>query len=166
METYYIDGKQYQKKEVVGEYPGEHFISIKIDEPSTEGNLLLRQYVKDKIDGRRHKLADCKYLAIQLNNIEGVDSLKFGLISDQGLTYKTAVNVSGGKQILRIPVAQLSLGETMIQPEGYPSFLPDTFQSKSNIPLNIQNIEFFEIMTGKHAMKKDFNIQLMSVWIE
>nr|WP_320037913.1 cellulase family glycosylhydrolase [uncultured Bacteroides sp.] len=166
LETYYIDGKQYQKKEVVGEFPSEHLISIKIDEPSAEGNLLLRQYVKDKIDGRRHKLADCKYLAIQLNNTERVDSLKFGLISDKGLTYRTTVNVSGGKQVLRIPVTQLSLGETMIQPEGYPSFLPDTFQPQSNIPLNIQNIEFFEIMTGKHIMKKDFNIQLMGVWFE
>jgi len=166
LEVYYIDGKRYQKKEITGEYPGELSIGIKITDLSPNGNLLLRQFVKGKIDGRRQKLALCKYLAVQLNKTEGVDSLNIGVVTANGMTYRKQVSVSNSKQILRIPFAQLSLGETMIQPEGYPSFLPDTFKPATNIPLNVQDIEFLEIMTGTNMIKNGFNIQVIGAWLE
>jgi hypothetical protein len=151
---------------LTGEFPGEHSIGIKITDPTPNGNLLLRQFVRGKIDGRRQKLALCKYLAVQMNKVEGVDSLNLGVVTSNGITYRKQVPVSGGKQVLRIPLAQLSLGETMIQPEGYPSFLPDTFNSETNIPLNVQDIEFIEIMTGANTIKKGLDMQVMSVWLE
>lgn len=166
LEVFYINGKGYTKEEEAGKFPGEHSISIKITDPTANSNLLLRQFVKSKIDGRRQKLASCKSLFIKFNKLEGLDSLSIGFITSDGFTYRKRVAVSTGIEVLQIPFTQLYLSETILQPQGYPAFLPEVLKPEMNIPLNIQNLEFLEIMTDKGMTNKEAGIQIMSAWME
>ena len=165
IEVFFVNGKRYNKRLRAGEYPGQNYMRVTTDHLNFGSELLLRHHIKNNINGRRDRLATCKELCVKTGQMQGVDSLYIGFITVDGLTYKKQVPVTN--ENIRIPLSDLMLGKTILQPKAYPSFLPDYFDPQDKkIPFNQSEVEFVEISTGRNYEVANPVIEIESIWIE
>jgi hypothetical protein len=105
-----------------------------------------------------------KTLCLRLGNVKGFDSLSIGFISIDGLTYKKRIKIDDN--IIRIPLDDIQLVPTILQPQAYPAFLPDYFTPNHSVPLKNGEFEFLEISTGKGAVVQEYILELECAWLE
>ena len=165
IEVFLVNGKRYDKRLRAGEYPGQNYTLLTTSHLSPKSELLIRHYIKNNINGRRDRLSTCKELCIKTGQIRGIDSLRIGFITADGLTYKKQVPVTN--ENIRIQFSDLELGKTMLQPRSYPSFLPDYFEPQDKtISFKQSEIEFIEISTGQNNQIENPVVGIESIWIE
>lgn len=165
IEVFIVKGNRFKKMLRTGSYPGLYYSRIEGKELKPENELLLRHYIKDHVTGRKDKLTHSKTLCLKPGETKGFDTLYIGVISADGLTYKKEVKLTD--DIIRIPLSELLLTQTILQPQCYPSFLPDYFTpEKGSYPLVNNDIEFIEISTGKGKGIADYILELENAWLE
>lgn len=166
LEAFVVKGGRFKKTLRSGDYPGRYYSRIEGEkELSAENDFLIRHYVKDQVSNRTSRLVQSKMLCFKFGEVIGFDSLFVGIITADGLTYKAPVKVEKG--ILRVPLTNLRLTQTVLQPQAYPAFLPDYFVPKGlSDSFRNEDIEFFEISTGNGRAVRRYAVELESVWIE
>jgi hypothetical protein len=165
METFFT-GKGFPvKSRRTGDYPGKEYTQVTATRLNSGEELLLRRYIKSNIAGRVDKLNECRELCVKFGQIKGTENLHIGFITADGLTYKTQITANSG--IVRIPLSELKLTQTILQPQAYPSFLPAYFDpQEKTIPFNKPEIEFVEISTGRNNEMENPCIEIESIWME
>ena len=164
-ESFVIQGNKCKKEIREGEYPGKLYTSVSAVFDTNGGDLLLRHYVKPKLDGRKDKLESSKYLYVKLNEMEGIDSLSVGFITKDGFTYKK--KIAAKKGIAVIPFVDLQLERTALLPQAYPAFLPAYFYpQKIEKVFNVNEVEFWEINTGTIRESGYYKFEVESVWLQ
>jgi hypothetical protein len=163
--TYLLKGFSMVKTEEPGAFPSDKRIRISVKDLTPDNQIIARMEVKDRVDGRRSKLAASKLLKLNVGEVGGIDRLCIGFITTDGYTYKTEVAVMG-KETLQIPLTHLTLRKTIIRPVAYPSFLPDYFTPTTKIPFNINNIESLEITAGEGQAAGNAFFEIGDIWLE
>lgn len=165
IEPFIVKGRRYMKSLRVGDYPSQKYTRVTTDKLEPEQELLVRHYIKEKVDGRKDKLNESNYLCLKVGNINGIDLLHIGFITVDGLTFKKEVKTTN--ETIRIPLKELELTQTILQPQAYPSFLPDYFTPRqTNISFNQMDVEFLEISSGTNNRSENPVIEIECAWME
>lgn len=165
MEIYNIKGSYPTAQLQEGASPGDKRLRITSKELEAENRIIIRSYIKDKVDGRPNRLASGKQLCLQTGELKGIDRLEVGFVTTDGFTYKKEVAV-GSDQTIQIPFSELALGKTILRPNGYPSFLPDYFTPDTDAAFDARKIEILEITTIEGAKAEQPVVELKGVWME
>lgn len=124
--------------------------------------FFLRRYIKEEVDGRRSRLADCRTLCLHLRQVP--EGLKAGFITSSGYTYLSECPEAGDDGIVRIPLSGLKQSATLL-PAAYPSFLTPYFRPQTDIPFKVEDIDMlfisFEAASGLEKI-----LEIGQVWLE
>lgn len=165
VENFVINGDSCEKELHWGKYPGVLYTSVSAKIKASMGELLLRHYIRPKVDGRLDKLNKSKHLYVKFAEMEGVDSLNVGFITKDGFTYKKRIKARKG--VVEIPLVDLQLVRTALLPQAYPAFLPAYFYPYGvNQKFDINEIEFWEITTGSVLSPGYYKFEVESIWLQ
>jgi hypothetical protein len=165
IETYMIKGAFVLKTINTGASPEDKRTLINARELKPENRIVVRSYIKDKTDGRFNDLPACKQLYLKTGEVIGISELEVGFVTTDGYTYKFETSVKANA-LLEIPLDKLVAGKTILRPTAYPSFLPDYFTPKTEIPFDIRKIEFLEITTKEGQSTEHPAFEIKSAWLK
>lgn len=125
--------------------------------PEGSNHHFLKKYIRDKVAGRKERLAKAAYLCLRLK--EEAKDLKAGFVTSDGYTYKAACPAAENG-IIRLPLSDLRQTATALLPHAYPVFLKEYFEPQVAIPFRVEKIEGLELSAEGQE------IALESAWLE
>ncbi len=146
-----------------------------------------RKDIRDRVAGRKEKLADAEFLCLELEQVSGEErsagdrtsehetetsraadsafparfpaSLEAGFITADGYTYKAEATTDSAGRV-RIPLSALRQTATALLPQAFPVFLPAYFYPSTAIPFEASGIETLEVSSREKA------VQIKKAWLE
>ncbi|KAA6321977.1 hypothetical protein EZS27_028436, partial [termite gut metagenome] len=165
IETYMIKGAFALNAINTGASPEDKRILISARELKPENRIVVRSYIKEKIEGRLNDLPACKQLYVKTGEVTGIGDLEVGFVTTDGYTYQFETPVKANA-LLEIPLDKLVAGKTILRPAAYPTFLPDYFTPEIEIPFDIRKIEFLEITTKEGQSAEHPAFEIKSAWLK
>lgn len=148
---------------------------FKKDNENLNGKVIydytVKYYVNDKISHLRKQLPEKKTLIIKARSINSeTETIQVAIVTKDGTAYGKQIEIGKGLKEYEIPIIELEKVKTITMPRPYPSFLPYYFISKSEKPINIEDIESIQISIGpglsKSKLEDQHNIGIVSLMLK
>jgi hypothetical protein len=165
-ERYAIPERSYMTATLNTKNRGEaHLLDFKFIVNAPNTRFVWRKYVKEQIAARQEALQKARFLCVTLKNVKGIDRLKAGFITSDGLTYTAVFKPDNEVGRVKIPLSNLLPDKTILLPSPYPVFLDRYFSPDVSIPFRATAIEMLEISTLDDLLP-EAGISLGEVWLE
>ena len=115
------------------------------------------------------KAANFKDLVIKARSSVAEDLLiEIGLIDANGQNFSKEINLGSNWQLIRIPIASLKPGKSLLLPRPYPGFLPLWFSTDQVANIDLKKLDKLQLFLRYDNMPLDvdFNWELGAIWLE
>ncbi|NDV68124.1 cellulase family glycosylhydrolase [Dysgonomonas sp. 25] len=166
IETYGIPESSY----IIGKLTGNDLtetnrIKYSFSVKDTESRFYWRKYIKDEVSARKAVLQNTKSLYLNVSNAKGIDRLKVGLVTSDGFTYTSVLNLDAGTGLYKISLESLQQDKTVLLPAPYPIFLERYFTPATKLPFDIEKIEMLILSTMDNIDEKS-SVELGDMWLQ
>lgn len=115
------------------------------------------------------KVSDFKDLVIKARSsvAEGLP-IEIGLIDASGQNFSKEINLTSNWKLIRIPIASLKPGKSLLLPRPYPGFLPLWFSTDQVTSIDLKKLDKLQLFLRYDSMPLDvdFNWELGAIWLE
>jgi hypothetical protein len=120
--------------------------------PGDQRFMAWQYYFGEKIKGRQFELPFFKDIVVRARGIGPAPvTAKFSLITTDARAFSFEMTLSEDSKDIVIPISQLRQDSLLLLPRPYPGFHPLYFNSKVKTPLDMNEIEKFEISFGRNS---------------
>jgi hypothetical protein len=153
-----------------GKFPGRD-IMIFSELRSEVPDYSFKLYFKDKITGRISDLAGMKRIVILGKSDTSIPCpVHFALVMDDGTTCGGKLQLGTETKEYSITLDQLKAVPMNLTPEGFPGFLPRSFQHTGSITFDINRIEMMQLTIGagipESSSGRKFAVSIEGIWLE
>ena len=133
-------------------------------EGSERATMVLSKYVGD-IMACHSDAAGKKSLCVRLGKVEGLDSIKAGLVTRDGFTYSLSVPVRSNS-VAEFPLEKLALDKTLLNPAPYPSFLSREFvpDPSTATPFRVEDLETLTLVLDGNTPAAS-TTEIEAIWL-
>lgn len=153
-----------------GKFPGRD-IMIFSGQRSEVPDYSFRMFFKDRIAGRISDLEEMKRIVISGKSATNAPCpVQLALVMDDGTTFGGSVHMGLEKKEYSVALDQLIAVPMNLIPEGFPGFLPRSFQHTESITFDINRIEMLQLTIGAGAPESsngpELAISIEGIWLE
>jgi hypothetical protein len=115
------------------------------------------------------KTANFKDLVIKARSSVAEDlPIQIGLIDASGQNFSKEINLRSDWQLIKIPIASLKPGKSLLLPRPYPGFLPLWFSTDQGTSINLKKLDKLQLFLTYDNIPANaaFNWELGAVWLE
>ena len=147
---YNTDWRNNRVEYITVDKPGQLVLQAVINQPAHGKVMAWQCYFGDKLKGRESELSAVDKIRIRAKTSNADQTqITIGLISIDGKTYSTTVNLNDQLSEIEIPLKAFEPDSTLLLPRPYPGFLPLKFKGSAKETLNISHMEKLEISFGE-----------------
>ncbi|MGZ8538677.1 MAG: hypothetical protein ACXWV9_10465 [Flavisolibacter sp.] len=147
---YNTDWRNNRVEYITVDKPGQLVLNAVINKPAHGKIMAWQCYFGDKLKGRESELSSFDKIMIRAKTSNTDQTqLKIGLITKDGITYRTTVNLNDQLSEIEIPLSEFKPDSTLLLPRPYPGFLPLRFNGSGKGTPDISEMEKLEISFGE-----------------